>query len=88
MATGEMIAAYALTEPEAGSDALSGKTKATLSLDGKYYILNGQKQFITNAGFADVFMTYAKVDEGKFTSFIVEKKFEGSRWMKKRIRWE
>ena len=77
MATGEMIAAYALTEPEAGSDALSGKTKATLSPDGKYYILNGQKQFITNAGFADVFMTYAKVDEEKFTSFIVEKKFEG-----------
>jgi alkylation response protein AidB-like acyl-CoA dehydrogenase len=77
MATGEMIAAYALTEPEAGSDALSGKTKATLSPDGKYYVLNGQKQFITNAGFADVFMTYAKVDEEKFTSFIVEKKFEG-----------
>jgi alkylation response protein AidB-like acyl-CoA dehydrogenase len=77
MATGEMIAAFALTEPEAGSDALSGKTKATLSPDGKYYILNGQKQFITNAGFADVFMTYAKVDEEKFTSFIVEKKFEG-----------
>jgi alkylation response protein AidB-like acyl-CoA dehydrogenase len=77
MATGEMIAAYALTEPEAGSDALSGKTRATLSPDGKYYILNGQKQFITNAGFADVFMTYAKVDEEKFTSFIVEKKFEG-----------
>ena len=77
MATGEMIAAYALTEPEAGSDALSGKTKATLSPDGKYYVLNGQKQFITNAGFADVFMTYAKVDGDKFTSFIVEKKFEG-----------
>jgi alkylation response protein AidB-like acyl-CoA dehydrogenase len=77
MATGEMIAAYALTEPEAGSDALSGKTKATLSPDGKYYVLNGQKQFITNAGFADVFMTYAKVDGNKFTSFIVEKKFEG-----------
>ncbi len=77
MATGEMIAAYALTEPEAGSDALSGKTKATLSPDGKYYVLNGHKQFITNAGFADVFMTYAKVDEEKFTSFIVEKKFEG-----------
>ncbi len=77
MATGEMIAAYALTEPGAGSDALSGKTKATLSPDGKYYVLNGQKQFITNAGFADVFMTYAKVDGDKFTSFIVEKKFEG-----------
>jgi alkylation response protein AidB-like acyl-CoA dehydrogenase len=77
IATGEMIAAYALTEPEAGSDALNAKTTATLSPDGKYYVLNGQKQFITNAGFADVFMTYAKVDGDKFTSFIVEKKFEG-----------
>jgi alkylation response protein AidB-like acyl-CoA dehydrogenase len=77
IATGEMIIAYALTEPEAGSDALNAKTVATLSPDGKYYILNGQKQFITNAGFADVFVTYAKVDGNKFTSFIVEKKFEG-----------
>jgi alkylation response protein AidB-like acyl-CoA dehydrogenase len=77
IATGEMIIAYALTEPEAGSDALNAKTVATLSPDGKYYILNGQKQFITNAGFADAFITYAKVDGNKFTSFIVEKKFEG-----------
>jgi len=77
IATGEMIAAYALTEPEAGSDALNAKTTATLTSDGKYYILNGQKQFITNAGFADVFVTYAKVDGDKFTSFIVERKFEG-----------
>jgi alkylation response protein AidB-like acyl-CoA dehydrogenase len=77
IATGKMIAAYALTEPEAGSDALNAKTTATLSPDGKYYILNGQKQFITNAGFADVFVTYAKVDGDKFTSFIVERKFEG-----------
>ena len=77
IATGEMIAAYALTEPEAGSDALNAKTTATLSPDGKYYILNGQKQFITNAGFADVFVTYAKVNGDKFTSFIVERKFEG-----------
>ena len=77
IATGEMIIAYALTEPEAGSDALNAKTVATLSPDGKYYILNGQKQFITNAGFADLFVTYAKVDGNKFTSFIVEKKFEG-----------
>jgi alkylation response protein AidB-like acyl-CoA dehydrogenase len=77
MATGEMIAAYALTEPEAGSDALNAKTVATLSPDRKYYHLNGQKQFITNAGFADVFVTYAKVDGDQFTSFIVEKKFEG-----------
>jgi len=66
-----------LTEPEAGSDALNAKTTAMLSPDGKYYILNGQKQFISNAGFADVFVTYAKVDGDKFTSFIVEKKFEG-----------
>ena len=77
IATGEMITAYALTEPGAGSDALSAKTMATLSADGKYYILNGQKQFISNAGFADLFVTYAKVDGEKFTSFIVEKKFEG-----------
>jgi alkylation response protein AidB-like acyl-CoA dehydrogenase len=77
IATGEMIAAYALTEPEAGSDALDSKTTATLSPDGKYYILNGQKQFISNAGFADFFVTYAKVDGDKFTSFIVERNFEG-----------
>ncbi len=75
--TGEMIPAYALTEPEAGSDALNAKTTAVLSPDGKYYILNGQKQFISNAGFADLFVTYAKVDGTKFTSFIVERKFEG-----------
>ena len=77
IAMGEMIAAYALTEPEAGSDALNAKTTATLSPDGKYYLLNGQKQFISNAGFADVFVTYAKVDGDKFTSFIVERNFEG-----------
>ncbi len=77
LATGEMIGAYALTEPEAGSDSLSGKTTATLSSDGKYYVLNGQKQFITNAGFADLFITYAKVDGDQFTSFIVERGFEG-----------
>ncbi len=77
IATGEWITAYALTEPEAGSDALNAKTTAILSPDGKYYILNGQKQFISNAGFADVFVTYAKVDGEKFTSFIVERKFEG-----------
>jgi len=77
MATGEFIAAYALTEPEAGSDALNAKTTATLSPDGKYYILNGQKQFITNAGIADTFITYAKVDGEKFTSFIVERTYPG-----------
>jgi alkylation response protein AidB-like acyl-CoA dehydrogenase len=77
MATGEYIGAYALTEPEAGSDALNSKTTATLSPDGKYYILNGQKQFITNAGIADTYVTYAKVNGEKFTSFIVERKYEG-----------
>jgi len=77
IATGEMITAYALTEPEAGSDALNARTTAMLSPDGKYYILNGQKQFISNAGFADLFITYAKVDGEKFTSFIVERNFEG-----------
>jgi len=77
IATGEMITAYALTEPDAGSDALNSKTTATLSPDGKYYILNGQKQFISNAGFADLFVTYAKVDGDQFTSFIVERNFDG-----------
>jgi alkylation response protein AidB-like acyl-CoA dehydrogenase len=77
LATGEFIGAYALTEPEAGSDALNAKTTATLSPDGRYYILNGQKQFITNAGIADTFVTYAKVNGKKFTAFIVERNFEG-----------
>lgn len=77
LATGEWIAAYALTEPGAGSDALGAKTTATLSDDGKAYVLSGQKQWITNAAFADVFIVYAKVDGEKFTAFIVEKKFPG-----------
>ena len=77
LATGEFIGAYALTEPEAGSDALNAKTTAMLSPDVKYYILNGQKQFITNAGIADMFTTYAKVDGTKFTAFIVERKYDG-----------
>ena len=77
MATGEYIAAYALTEPEAGTDAMNAKSTAVLSPDGKYYVLNGQKQFITNAGIADTFVTFAKVNGEKFTSFIVERKYEG-----------
>lgn len=77
IATGAKIAAYALTEPDAGSDALNAKTNATLSPDGKYYLLNGQKQFISNSGFADLFVTYAKIDGEKFTAFIVERNFEG-----------
>jgi len=77
LATGKKIAAYALTEPGSGSDALAAKTKAVLSDDGKYYILNGTKQFITNAGLADVFIVYAKVDGEKFTAFIVDAGTEG-----------
>lgn len=77
LASGEKIAAYALTEPTSGSDALGAKATAVLSEDGKYYILNGTKQFITNAGFADVFVVYAKVDGDKFSAFIVEREFEG-----------
>jgi len=77
LVTGEWIAAYALTEPGSGSDALGAKTTAVLSEDGKHYILNGTKQFITNGGFADVFTVYAKVDGEKFTAFIVERNFPG-----------
>lgn len=79
LATGELKAAYALTEPWSGSDALGAKTKAVLSEDKKYYILNGQKMWITNAGFADVFVVFAKIDgdDKKFTGFIVERSYEG-----------
>jgi alkylation response protein AidB-like acyl-CoA dehydrogenase len=78
LATGEWIGAYCLTEPGAGSDANSGKTKATLTEDGKYYILNGQKMWITNTGFADVFTVFAKIDNDRVLSaFIVEKDFPG-----------
>ena len=73
LATGEWKASYCLTEPGSGSDALAAKTKAVLSPDGKHYILNGQKMWITNAGFADVFIVFAQIDGDKFTGFIVEK---------------
>ncbi|MFA9559841.1 acyl-CoA dehydrogenase family protein [Evansella sp. AB-rgal1] len=77
LATGEKIAAYALTEPSSGSDALSAKTTAKLNDAGTHYILNGEKQWITNAGFADVFVVYAKIDGEHFTAFIVERDYEG-----------
>lgn len=77
LASGEKLSAYCLTEPSSGSDALSAKTTAVLHEDGKYYILNGTKQFITNAGFADIFIVYAKIDGEKFTAFIVEKDYSG-----------
>ncbi len=77
LATGKRLAAYALTEASSGSDARASKTRAVLSTDGKYWILNGAKQFITNAGFADVFTVFAKVDGEKFTAFIVDRLFPG-----------
>ncbi len=79
LATGELKAAYCLTEPWSGSDALGAKTKAVLTDDKKYYVLNGQKMWITNAGFADVFIVFAKIDgdDKKFTGFIVERGYEG-----------
>ncbi|MDA3615510.1 acyl-CoA dehydrogenase family protein [Polluticaenibacter yanchengensis] len=77
LATGEWKGSYGLTEPNSGSDALSAKTTAVLSEDGKYYILNGQKCWITNGGFADVFTVFAKVDGKDFTGFIVERGYEG-----------
>jgi alkylation response protein AidB-like acyl-CoA dehydrogenase len=73
LASGEWVAAYALTEAGSGSDARAARTKATLSADGTHYILNGQKMWITNGGFADVFTIFAQVDGDKFTAFIVER---------------
>jgi alkylation response protein AidB-like acyl-CoA dehydrogenase len=78
LATGEWKAAYCLTEPDSGSDANSGKTKAVLTKDGKHYVINGQKMWITNGGFADVFVVFAKIDQDKnLSAFIVEKSFGG-----------
>ena len=77
LASGEMKAAYCLTEPTSGSDALSAKTTAKLSEDGKFYVLNGQKMWITNGGFADILITFAQVDGDKFTCFIIDTKSEG-----------
>ncbi|MCW4365886.1 MULTISPECIES: acyl-CoA dehydrogenase family protein [Bacillus] len=77
LATGEKFAAYALTEPGSGSDALGAKTTAVLNEAGTHYILNGEKQWITNSAFADVFIVYAKIDGEHFSAFIVEKDYEG-----------
>ncbi len=78
LATGEFLASYCLTEPNAGSDANSGKTKAVLSEDGKHYILNGQKMWITNGGFADLFVVFAKIDNDRILSaFLVERDSPG-----------
>jgi alkylation response protein AidB-like acyl-CoA dehydrogenase len=77
LAAGEWKGAYGLTEPNSGSDALGAKTTARLSEDGKHYLLNGQKCWITNGGFADVYTVFAKIDGDKFTGFIIERGFEG-----------
>ena len=77
LASGEWIAAYCLTEPGSGSDALAAKTKAVLTPEGDHYVLNGQKMWITNAGFASIFIVFAQVDGDKFTGFIVERGYEG-----------
>jgi alkylation response protein AidB-like acyl-CoA dehydrogenase len=77
LASGEMIGAYCLSEPQAGSDAQNSLTRAELNKEGTHYILNGQKMWITNGGFADLFVVFAKVDGEKFSAFIVEKKFPG-----------
>jgi len=77
LASGETVGAYALSESSSGSDALNCRTRAVLSADGNHYILNGEKMWITNAGFADLFIVFAKVDGEKFTAFIVERGFPG-----------
>ncbi|HQQ82270.1 MAG TPA: acyl-CoA dehydrogenase family protein [Cyclobacteriaceae bacterium] len=78
LASGKWKASYCLTEPDSGSDANSGKTKATLTPDGKHYVINGQKMWITNGGFADIFVVFAKIDNDKnLSAFIVEKSFGG-----------
>jgi alkylation response protein AidB-like acyl-CoA dehydrogenase len=77
LASGQTIGAYALSESSSGSDALNCRTQAKLSADGQYYLLNGEKMWITNAGFADLFIVFAKVNGDKFTAFIVERGFPG-----------
>jgi butyryl-CoA dehydrogenase len=77
LAAGEIVGAYALSEASSGSDALNCRARATLSSDGKHYILNGEKMWITNAGFADLFTVFAKVDGEKFSAFLVERSFPG-----------
>src|ERR1700739_3929341 len=77
LASGEMIGAYCLSEPQAGSDAQNSLTRAELNKEGTHYILNGQKMWITNGGFADLYVVFAKVDGEKFSAFIVERNYPG-----------
>src|SRR3984957_17558471 len=77
LSSGELVGAYALSESTSGSDAMNCRTKAALSADGKHYVLNGEKMWITNAGFADLFTVFAKIDGERFSAFLVEKQFPG-----------
>src|ERR1700723_788369 len=77
LAAGEIVGAYALSEASSGSDALNCRARAVLSSDGKHYILSGEKMWITNAGFADLFTVFAKIDGEKFSAFLVERNFPG-----------
>jgi hypothetical protein len=77
LSTGQLVASYCLTEPSSGSDALAAKTKAMLAEDGEHYLITGQKMWITNAGFADVFIVFAQVDGDKFSCFLVDQGTEG-----------
>jgi alkylation response protein AidB-like acyl-CoA dehydrogenase len=77
LASGEWMAAYALSEASSGSDAMNIRTRATLSPDGKHYLLTGEKMWITNCGFADLFTVFAKIDGAKFSAFLVERTFSG-----------
>lgn len=77
ISSGELLAAYCLSEPQAGSDALASLTRATLSDDGSHYVLNGQKMWVSNGGWADFFTVFAKVDGEEFTAFLVERGFDG-----------
>ena len=77
LATGEIVGAYALSEATSGSDALNCRSRAVLTPDGKHYLLNGEKMWITNAGFADLFTVFAKIDGEKFSAFLVERTFPG-----------
>ena len=89
LASGEWKASYCLTEPNSGSDANSGRTKAVLNAEGTHYLINGQKMWITNGGFADIFIVFAKIDDDKnLSAFIVEKDFGGITMNLKSIRWE
>ena len=77
LAAGEIVGAYALSEASSGSDAMNCRARAELSPDGKHYILNGEKMWITNAGFADLFTVFAKINGEKFSAFLVERTFPG-----------